>query len=323
MDNQRFKTLAEKYLDGTAAPEEKQELMQYYKLLQKRHLSWEPDAMGDQEALERELLSNINREIGRSGRRRSFSRVLKVAASVVILLSAGLVIWQYRYGIRNYIDPVQELTAATAPRELKELRLADGSRIWLNAGSELRYPGKFRDSLRVVRLTGEAYFEVAPDAKKPFVIHTGGITTRVLGTTFNVTAYAGEEKATVTVLSGKVAVRDTASGRKALLTPEQQLTYNRAENTFTKAKVADPGNAVAWRNGKLAFNGAPVTEVVAALQRWYHVSISFDDQLASCPVFADLTGEPVGQALEILAVSLQGKATPEDSGYHISGKQCE
>lgn len=154
------------------------------------------------------------------------------------------------------------------------LVLSDGTRVWLNAETELEYPAQFIGGERVVKLKGEAYFEVARDAERPFIVQTGDMRTRVLGTSFNISAYANEGAVYTTLLSGRVEVclADDAGRRIApvVLEPGMQSRWERGTESFMVREV-DPANIVAWRYGVFVFDEDDLEVVTRMLSRWYEV----------------------------------------------------
>src|SRR5690606_7625428 len=123
------------------------------------------------------------------------------AACLLICLSAGFFILN-----RNIFRQSELLVVHTGFREVKELLLSDGTKVWVNANSRLKYPKRFENDKREIVLEGEAFFKVKRDEQRPFIISSKGIRTTVLGTSFNISSYAGDEEVKVTVISGKVAV---------------------------------------------------------------------------------------------------------------------
>ncbi|NEU07979.1 DUF4974 domain-containing protein [Flavihumibacter sp. R14] len=154
-----------------------------------------------------------------------------------------------------------------------QVLLPDGSNVWLNAASSLKYPAAFAKTERRVELQGEAYFEVASDKSKPFLVSTAGQTVEVLGTHFNVSSYADEQSTKTTLLKGSVRV--TASGIQKVIQPGQQSVL--AENSL-QVKAADIEETMAWKNGYFRFNDAKIDDVVLKLSRWYDVDFRFDGE---------------------------------------------
>lgn len=152
--------------------------------------------------------------------------------------------------------------------------LADGTRVWLNALSELRYPVAFNGRERRVELKGEAYFEVARDEMRPFYVETGDWRVRVLGTAFNVQAYEEDACWRTTLCSGKVALEDRCSSRVVAFSPGEQARCDRQSRRVEVAEV-DPEVYMAWIHGEFRFDNTPVEEMFAVLQRWYRVEVFY------------------------------------------------
>lgn len=155
------------------------------------------------------------------------------------------------------------------------LQLSDGTQVWLNAVSELEFPVRFIGNERVVRLSGEAYFEVARDEAHPFIVEVGGVRTRVLGTSFNIQAYGNEQTVHTTLLSGKVQVEAEASGKSVILDPGTEAVWDKETSQIRKQKV-DVADVVAWRNGEFVFVEVDVEVMMRMLARWYEIEFIFD-----------------------------------------------
>jgi transmembrane sensor len=162
-------------------------------------------------------------------------------------------------------------TVATPRGGQYQLVLPDGSKVWLNAASSLRFPTAFTGRERRVELTGEAYFEVAKNKQLPFKVSVEATEVTVLGTHFNVMAYADEPSLTTTLLEG--AVRVSGGGQQVLLRPGQQARQQ-AGGTMAVATV-DPQNAVAWKNGQFIFNDEPIESIMRQISRWYDVEVEY------------------------------------------------
>ncbi|PDP45188.1 anti-sigma factor [Tannerella forsythia] len=159
-----------------------------------------------------------------------------------------------------------------------EVTLPDGSVVWVNAGSSLTYREDRHEQMRSVVLEGEAYFEVKPDRKRPFIVESGGMQVRVLGTKFNVKAYGDEETVDVVLLSGKVAVRLNERGEETYaLSPDEKLTFHRETHHIEKHRV-EGRDYCAWKEGRICFDEQPFTELVRTLERLYNVRIQIDSE---------------------------------------------
>ena len=153
-----------------------------------------------------------------------------------------------------------------------QLILPDGTKVWLNSASKLKYPVAFTGGQRKVFLEGEAYFEVAADTVHPFLVETSGMSVTVLGTGFNVMAYPEEMEAAVTLVHGKVGVQ--TDHRQQILQPDEQYVYQTTTRRGTVRKV-DVSQYVDWKDGILNFDSMPLEELTRRLGRWYDVDFFF------------------------------------------------
>ncbi|WP_119080610.1 FecR family protein [Chitinophaga alhagiae] len=149
------------------------------------------------------------------------------------------------------------------------ITLPDGSGVWLNAASTLRYPTSFSGADRTVELSGEAYFNISPQAGKPFKVKAAGQEVVVLGTGFNVSAYSNDAQMTTTLLHGKVAVNSK------VLRPGEQARI--AEGGALQISRADTSQVMAWKNGMFNFENAGIHEVMKQLERWYDIDVTYEN----------------------------------------------
>jgi ferric-dicitrate binding protein FerR (iron transport regulator) len=155
-----------------------------------------------------------------------------------------------------------------------QLTLADGSQVWLNAESSITYPTAFNGNDRKVSITGEAYFEVAKDKKKPFRVDIGPATIEVLGTHFNMNTYKDEQTNKTTLLEGSVRIKTVHTS--LTLRPGQQGQYNPRTNNLSLAVHPDVEQAVAWKNGVFNFNNVKLEEAMRQIARWYDVQVVYE-----------------------------------------------
>ncbi|MBC9930908.1 FecR family protein [Chitinophaga qingshengii] len=200
---------------------------------------------------------------------------LRRAAIWTILVSAlGTIgIYQYRKQSTTTSMAMANLEKQNPKGQRAVITLADGSVIHLGADSKLEYPEIFKGPTREITLIGEAFFEISEDAAHPFIVHTGTVRTRVLGTSFKINAFKGTPLM-VAVATGKVQVEHADRKPVAVLTPGQQVTWNPADQQAAIAEmpVAD---IAGWKNARLAFNNNTLAEVAEVLERWYNVTIQF------------------------------------------------
>ena len=223
--------------------------------------------------------------------------VYRWAGAAAVLLLAFFV-WQYM----KPPSPTAILVIESATSgEIQEERLPDGSTVWLNRNSKITYQKRPNDSLRLVVLEGEAFFEVATDSLQPFVVMAGDVQTKVLGTAFNVQAFAGSHQVKVALQTGKVQV--LASNSNAILSPGELLIFNKQEQTTTTRPYFQDA-PYAWRNGIISFDGADVREVAAVLENWYGIQFVLEDMTrmnSELVTRLDATRMTMEQVLEVIA----------------------
>ena len=167
------------------------------------------------------------------------------------------------------------LTLTTPRGKDYKVTLADGTKVWMNAESKLVFPKTFTGKTREVLLHGEAYFEVAKDAKQPFIVKTDYFETKVLGTSFNIRAYS-ERDANVVLIEGSVSLLANKKNNGIILSPNQQALLNAGKGQFNVREV-DTYPYTQWRDGFFYFDDTPMIEIMQELGRWYNVNIIFEE----------------------------------------------
>ena len=166
-----------------------------------------------------------------------------------------------------------------------KVTLEDGTEVWLNADSRLRYPETFEGGERRVEVSGEAYFKVAKNAEKPFYVVSGGQEVRVYGTEFNVHAYDDEPTIFTTLVEGSISLRPVSGNKSELmLTPGKQALFNKGDASATVRKV-DTEVVTSWLNGIFVFEDQSLEQIMRTLSRWYDFEYEFADQQVASTVF--------------------------------------
>jgi ferric-dicitrate binding protein FerR (iron transport regulator) len=241
------------------------------------------------------------------------------AAACLVLLAGAWMAWRF-LGNKG----PDEISVYNPSGKILQVSLPDSSHVWLNAASTLRY-GKNFAGRRELYLEGEGYFDVAEDAVHPFVVHSGALTTTVLGTSFDVRNFATDSSATVTVIRGKVQVENTG---KILdrLTPARQLQWNERTRQARTVSV-DTTHILAWQHGQLQFAGEDLQEIAAALGRWYGMKfILKNETLRSCKMYASFDNTiSIQQALTVMSnvIDIQWTIDEKDRVVTLSGKGCQ
>jgi len=209
--------------------------------------------------------------------KKATTRWIAWASAAVIALAVGFWFMNNQNGMS-----ANQLVAETNYQEKKEVTLVDGTKVWLNGNSQLSYPATFGEDVRLVQLTGEAFFDVAKNPAKPFIIATNKSKVTVLGTSFNVRSRLAENITEVVVKTGKVRLESSTGDKKVELTPNQKGIYDQSTNTIAEMIEKDM-NELAWHSDKLIFMNTPLNEVLNDLSRQFEVDITLADaNLNSC-----------------------------------------
>ena len=207
-----------------------------------------------------------------------YKTLSRVAA---ILIPLFFIVGGYHY-YTSTKSSITEITAAYG--EDKHLFLPDGTEVWVNAGTTIKYPNEFRGEERLVHLDGEAYFSVIKDESRPFIVRSKALSVKVLGTKFNVKAYSGDIKATATLTSGKVEVTTDTKVSK-ILNPNEQLIFNKATSAIHIAEVL-PSETDSWLNGQLIFDNVPLKEIIQTLERRFDITITNKTNIPDSKLYA-------------------------------------
>jgi len=196
---------------------------------------------------------------------------LRYAAVIILLILSSLAI--YNLSSERRAATAAFLTAHTQSLKTIVVLLEDGTKVTLNANSTLKFPEKFIGPTREVFLKGEAYFEVAHNRKKPFIVHSGRLKTQVIGTTFTVSSYSAKALSEVTVLSGKVSVKDNVTKAATYLTRGQKAAIKQGLKNFSLTTLTSPDETIAWIDGKIVFENATIEEIVQKLSSHYGIEV--------------------------------------------------
>lgn len=211
----------------------------------------------------------------------------------------------------------------SAESEIKEISLPDGSTVWLNINSKIIYPEGFKGDQRQVALEGEAFFEVAKDPSKPFVIQTGNVITKVLGTSFNLKTSGEGHIIEIVVVSGKVGFyNENEPGNSLELTRGMKGIYMVSLDSLYSTEDIN-ADFLDWKDDKLVFNNASLKEVVETLNSKFDVEIEVSDKaLLDCKFTSTFEKANLRDILNVIAYSLELKYTQEGKKVTLLGKGC-
>jgi ferric-dicitrate binding protein FerR (iron transport regulator) len=226
----------------------------------------------------------------------------RVAAVLLIPVLIGSFIWiRSLSGYYSSNITYNEVTAPFGTRTA--IKLADGSQVWLNSGSSLRYPDKFLKKQRTVFLSGEAFFEVQSDKSHPFVVQTSSIAIKATGTKFNVSSYKNEASVQVALVEGKVSVMENKT-ELAILKPSQHLNFDTLSQSITVSDETNMDKYVAWKEGKFVFRNEPLSFVVKRIGQYYNVDIEIiGKELQDYRYRATFEEETIDEILKLLRMS--------------------
>ncbi len=244
---------------------------------------------------------------------------LAIAAAVLLLVAAPLVLRKFLgNGEAGQAEFVGGSTAATTPIEL-----ADGSKVWVNKATTFRYFTANEGKERRVELSGEAFFEVAKDAERPFIVQTSLGEVTVLGTSFNVKDDPKAQTLEVNVSTGKVRLQPTGAQQHLLLVANETGIFDQTKNSLVKTGGA-ANNTAAWHTQRLVFENASLEEALRQLAALHSVTLSADnEQVKRCTLTVTFDGKPLLEALETLAAIFGATLEKLDEhSYILKGGRC-
>lgn len=271
----------------------------------------------DDESLHRLLKKEWDAGAKRPARRMTY-RWYSAAAVILLLVTTSIFLWKSGGEATVAPDPQEESTLLSG---ITSIRLPDGSSVTLRDGSHLHMDRSFEGDTREVSLQGEAFFEVASNPQKPFIIHTGKVKTTVLGTAFSIKANPADPVITVTVSRGKVKVEDEMT-LLATLEADRQLVYHTVSNRVTE-KTVDAAVVSDWRSHHLVFRNSSFEQIVQEIAAIYGVTILFeDDALRGRQITASLDDrDPIETILDILCTAQRADYERQGDTYVIHSRE--
>jgi transmembrane sensor len=253
---------------------------------------------------------------------------IRIAAAAMIIFSGSALYWFLNNKAGNEGRPHTATTDVVKPRDSLRvnkrqiIHLPDGSTVILNADTRLDYPSAFSGKTREIFLSGEAYFDIKHDPKKPFLVHTGKIVTKVLGTTFDIKAYPGDESIKVTVTRGKVQVLNENKSL-GLITANQQISFSRKTEEYVEKSV-DSKVVVAWKPEEIAFNDITMAEAAKRIELRFGTSVEFiNPAIKNCRVTATFSDDDMlEEILTVICGVTRSDFSIQNNKISINGKGC-
>ncbi|MBC7890926.1 MAG: FecR domain-containing protein [Sphingobacteriaceae bacterium] len=329
--------LLAKALAGEASPDEQRRVADWLAqnpenpaIFTQLQAAWKPDpthaSSPETEAAFSRLLSRLDAEdapqTARPVRRLGWVRW---AAAVALLLGTWTV-WQ-----TVSTSPDEPVAKVNPKGERSVLKLSDGSTVWLNADSRLEFPETFSDSIREVRLVGEAFFKVAHNPRQPFIVRLATGSVRVLGTSFNIRSYPGDSTVETTVLTGKVAfVPKTSRSNQSVSQKDTVLVLpnSRVIQSLVRAEVRQQPVAAAlstaWTDDRIEFRDTPLGEVAKTLERWYGTPVVLARaDLAQCPLTGSFRRQSLREVMDVIALTRVFDYELSGERLLIKGRGCQ
>jgi len=266
-----------------------------------------------------EALKKINTRISNQATTKWWIPIQRIAAILVLplLLYSGYISVRNASLKKQQEEHVVMQTISSRQGMVTQFDLADGTKVWLNSGSSLQFPVSFNGVLREVKVTGEAFFQVARNEKQPFRVHAKDLNIEVLGTSFNVVSYVDEKLSEVVLVEGKVNLSTEVDQLKidfGAMHPGQRAVYKEEFQKVCTEEV-NPEKYIAWLDGNLIFRNDPMEDVARRLSRWFNVEIVINDpEIKSYAYKATFRNENLSQVLSLLKIS-----APID--YKITGNK--
>lgn len=303
MEKTDYIRLFEKFLLKQASPEEVRRLIQWLKsegsFQDWMDEEWEAASFGMDVDLQRKLLGHIKEKISlketvqmpRKGNkyRTLYLWAARIASVVILLLLTSLSVYYYAMDQLK----MQDMIVSVEKGQKANVILPDGSKVWVNSDSKLIYGSRFTSKERILALEGEAYFEVVPDKDRPFIVETGGLAVRVLGTSFDIKSYEEEKDISMVLMTGKIEV--SSSFGSLILNPNERIVFNKQTGHMEKSSVGNAGEYVNWKFNELTFKGETFENIVHTLERYYNTRIVFESESLKKYCF---TGTPGNTSLE-------------------------
>lgn len=244
-----------------------------------------------------------------------YGNMYRYAATLLIVVLAGFAVY--------YFLNVQRSEQLVAEIQIQEVKLSEGSIVTINSRTKLTYPKRFEKNKREVELSGEAFFQVAKDPDRPFIINAGDIRIEVLGTSFNVKAYEDQEEIEVTVSTGKVAVYsiDNPDERVILVKGEKAIFYK--SNTKIEIFINEDINFDSWKTKQIIFEDTPMPEVIRIINEIYKSDLKLvGSQILDCPVTTTFDNQSLESILNVLESTLDLSIVHKGNSIEISGEGC-
>ena len=246
----------------------------------------------------------LDRQLSQANHQKSVINLKQIFARVAVVLVAILSGYLLHQSITTHFSKALFSEVVVPLGQMTQINLSDGTIVWLNSGTTLKYPTAFDQENREVSIDGEGFFEVTHNSKMPFVVHTNNLSVKVLGTTFNVASYSADKKTDITLVKGSVVLQSNANTWAKKMVPGEAATIDSIGNV-PKIRSVNTDFYTSWKEGKVVFKMERLDVIASKLERWYNVEIRFRDkelrQLQFSGTF--LKYKPIEQVFKSLSIT--------------------
>ncbi len=311
MDSDQYIEMMNRYLRHEATSEEKAELLRGIGTSQMQQVFdekaaglWNSASSELDEETRNEMRQNLLQHIREErsvGRRHLWKKICRIASVVLLPVAVFLAVVAY-YEIGQAESDKTPFSFVVDSGQKASMTLPDGTKVWLNSASKLSYYPSYNRDDRRVYLTGEAYFEVAKNPDKKFVVACQGVEVEALGTTFNVKGYDDDATVSTSLIEGSVRV--SHDDRSVLLDPSETVDFDKSSRLFAKSKIEDNRQVDFWRRNILYFRSATLAEIAKTMERLYGVSVEFEsDALKEISFSGSIRNNSLTNAFYIISLT--------------------
>jgi ferric-dicitrate binding protein FerR (iron transport regulator) len=320
MNKELYIDIFEKYINNSASEEEIRQLISIIETNAGLNRWFEEQIRNApaeiNEDLKQRMFRNIQAQTETSQTNESrvkiaLKKTLRIAAAIA--LPIALIYGLYHYQERDSIHQIDNnaLVISAEPGEKANITLPDGSRVWLNSASQLTYSNTYNQKERLLQLDGEAYFEVAHDVERAFIVQCMDIKTEVLGTTFGIKAYKEDSLVSVVLIEGKVQV--TFANKTKIMKPDERIVYNKSNRKLSN-KTVNPTDFTAWRENRLRFENETLQDIAKTISRIHNIDYTFEDEsLKSLKFTGSVDNTSIESVLNSITLTSPVKCMIKDS----------
>lgn len=327
MDEKQFSELIRRCLSGEASEEEASEVDRWLE----RRADQDPFSqlpLEEKGKIRAAIFNRLSANITGAGTVTKRDNVLtgygkfyRAAAAIILLCLFSYTLVEFQ---RDTIgEKITVLHTVSHPGGNKKVILSDSSIVWLKGNSSILYSKEFSDETRNVKLTGEALFEIAKDADRPFIIECGGLKATVLGTSFNIKS--NDDDIEVFVLTGKVALSSEGNSEDLIVHPNEKAVYHTVGNQLAKVKAQEDERAIkiAGTQYSMRFNATRMKEIVRRIEGKFDVRVFLsDEKLNNCTITADFTDQSLDRTLNMISQTLAIEYKIDDNQVTLKGSGC-